>query len=151
MKNCFYSWDTFYYLFDVLNVKLNRIIPMVLTIGNHDVGYNALANVSVDFYDVENIPYYFTFNPQHKILTKTVPNASERLSYHYHILGPTVHFNLDSGYIESHQNQSKFINETIGKLPNLFKFANYHNPIYPSCTDSTAGSVFFELLRMTNW
>jgi hypothetical protein len=51
MKNCYYSWDTFYDLFDILNNKLNRIVPMIMTIGNHDVGYNALANVKVNFND----------------------------------------------------------------------------------------------------
>jgi hypothetical protein len=46
------------------------------------------------------VPYYFLFHPQHK-LSSTNPfhNLSERRTYHYHILGPTVHVHLDSGYI----------------------------------------------------
>jgi hypothetical protein len=52
MKNCFYSWDTFYDLMDILNQKLDRIVPMILTIGNHDVGYNALADININFNDV---------------------------------------------------------------------------------------------------
>lgn len=28
----------------------------------------------------------------------------------------------------------------IKQYPNHLKFANYHNPLYPSCTDNTEGS-----------
>lgn len=31
----------------------------------------------------------------------------------------------------------------IKQYPNHLKFANYHNPLYPSCTDNTEGSVIF--------
>lgn len=45
MRTCFYSWDDLYDMLDTLNVKLNRMVPLILTIGNHDVGYDALASV----------------------------------------------------------------------------------------------------------
>ena len=47
MSTCFNSWDNFYDIFDDLNSKLNRIIPMILTVGNHDVGFDALATVDM--------------------------------------------------------------------------------------------------------
>jgi metallophosphoesterase superfamily enzyme len=66
-KTCYYSWDTVYYLFEEINQKLKRLVPLVFSIGNHDVGYHALADVKINFDDVENVPYYFTFNPQHTL------------------------------------------------------------------------------------
>lgn len=46
MSTCFYSWDNFYDIFEGLNRNLTRIVPMVLTIGNHDVGFDALSLAS---------------------------------------------------------------------------------------------------------
>lgn len=88
-------------MLDSLNAKLNRMIPLILTIGNHDVGYNALADVKIDFDDVDDLPYYFLYNPQHTTGAEqdSVPEPKERRSYHLHILGPSVHANIDSGYI----------------------------------------------------
>lgn len=99
MRTCFDSWDDLYDMLDTLNARLNRLVPLILTIGNHDVGYNALADVKLDFDDIDNLPYYFLFNPQHKGTKDQVPTVEERKSYHYHILGPTVHANIDSGYV----------------------------------------------------
>lgn len=52
MRTCFYSWDTLYDMLDILNYKLNRLVPVIFTVGNHDVGYQALANVKIDFKDI---------------------------------------------------------------------------------------------------
>lgn len=49
MRTCFYSWDNFYDIMDELNGQLNRMVPIILTVGNHDVGYNALAGIKIDF------------------------------------------------------------------------------------------------------
>jgi hypothetical protein len=45
MRTCYYSWDNFYKIFDNLNnhPKINRLIPLIMSIGNHDVGFDALA------------------------------------------------------------------------------------------------------------
>lgn len=100
MRTCFYSWDNLYDIMNELNTKLNRLVPLILTIGNHDVGYNALSDVKIDMTDTENLPYYFLYNPQHKSLgSSEIPLPKDRRSFHYHILGPSVHVHLDSGYI----------------------------------------------------
>lgn len=52
MRTCFYSWDTLYDMMDELNGKLDRIVPLIMSIGNHDVGYHALASVKIDFNDI---------------------------------------------------------------------------------------------------
>lgn len=43
MRSCFNSWDEFYSMFDYVNQKVDRIIPLILTVGNHDVGFDALT------------------------------------------------------------------------------------------------------------
>ena len=73
MRTCYYSWDSIYDLMDELNSKLGRIVPLIMTVGNHDVGYNALATVELDFNDTDNLPYYFSWNPQHTINETEIP------------------------------------------------------------------------------
>jgi hypothetical protein len=46
---------------------------LIFSVGNHDVGYHALADVKIDFNEVESIPYYFSFNPQHSNGANGVP------------------------------------------------------------------------------
>lgn len=43
MRSCFNSWDQFYLMFDEINKKLNRIVPIIMTVGNHDVGFDAIT------------------------------------------------------------------------------------------------------------
>ena len=114
------------------------MVPIVLTVGNHDVGYNALAGIKIDFSNEEELPYYFLFNPQHKLQgNNDIPEPKDRLSYHYHVIGPTVHVHLDSGYVSNFSSQRTLIENVTKQFPNHYKFANYLNPIYPSCTDNT--------------
>lgn len=47
MRTCYYSWDNFYNLFDELNNKLNRLVPLVMSVGNHDVGFDSLATAEI--------------------------------------------------------------------------------------------------------
>jgi hypothetical protein len=39
MNDCYYSWDTFLSAFE--NIRAGRIVPLVLAVGNHDVGLNS--------------------------------------------------------------------------------------------------------------
>ncbi len=42
-----------------------------MSIGNHDVGFDALSGIKLDFNDVQNLPYYYLYNPQHRINNNT--------------------------------------------------------------------------------
>lgn len=66
LRTCWYNWDNFYDILNGLNQKLKRLVPFVLTIGNHDVGFHSLAAVQVNMKDKEEIPLHFLYNPQHK-------------------------------------------------------------------------------------
>lgn len=99
LRTCWHNWDNFYDIINQLSKKLNRLVPFILTIGNHDVGYHALAKVNTTMDDLDNLPLYFLYNPQHKTSTNSVPDFKDRKSHHFHIVGPTLHVHLDSGYI----------------------------------------------------
>jgi hypothetical protein len=47
------------------------MVPVIFSVGNHDVGFDALAGVKIDFSNTENLPYYFLYHPQHKLDNRT--------------------------------------------------------------------------------
>lgn len=51
-----------------------------------------------------------------------------------------LHFHMDASYLITHQDQVEIISKIAEKYPSLYKFANYHNPIYPSCIDPAPNS-----------
>jgi hypothetical protein len=106
MPSCYYSWDTFYQIFEGLNNKLGRIVPLVLTIGNHDVGFDALATVTVS--PNKEGPFFFAFHPQHynNLTSRSgIPTIEDRKSMHFHRMGKILMVNLDSGYLKTFEDQ----------------------------------------------
>lgn len=61
--------------------------------------------------------------------------------------------NLDSGYITKYDQQKTFIQNISASNPNLYRFANYHNPIYPTCTSRNADSLDKLIIEegLTHW
>ena len=77
---------------------------MVTCVGNHDVGFNALAEIS---YEIdESSPNYFRLLPQEFGDTKGIPEFNERKSYQYHDVGNIRLFSLDSGYLHSYDDSN---------------------------------------------
>jgi predicted MPP superfamily phosphohydrolase len=100
-RSCYYSWDNFYDMFDSINKKLNRIVPIVLSVGNHDVGLPVMRKLKIPF-NIEDIPYYFLYHPQHSSNdSHNIPAPENRSTFHIHKIGPMLHFHLDSGYLLS--------------------------------------------------
>ncbi len=64
MRSCYYSWDTVYYMFEPIYEKLDRLVPLIFSVGNHDVGFDALSTLDI-IRTNEEIPLFFVFNPQH--------------------------------------------------------------------------------------
>jgi hypothetical protein len=140
MRSCYNSWDIFYAMFRPVYQKLGRLVPIVMSVGNHDVGFDAIHASNVTFTN-EDLPLFFLYNPQHLGKDgKGVPAILERRSYHYHKIGPSLHLNLDSGYISTHEAQVAWISQVLTSNPGYYPFANYHNPIYPVCADQIEGS-----------
>lgn len=141
MRSCYSNWDELYTMFENIYEKIGRLVPLVMSVGNHDVGFDALTDNAISTAD-EDIPLFFYFNPQHSSTdAKTdIPKLDSRSSFHYHKIGPSLMFNLDSGYVKDFTDQTAFIRNHSASNPQLYRFANYHNPIYPTCTNPNEGS-----------
>lgn len=67
MPACFFTWDLFLGDYDAMSQRVGRIVPIVLAIGNHDVGLNANPHREIAYHDA--YPIYFSFFPQHQAET----------------------------------------------------------------------------------
>jgi len=139
LRACYYSWDLFLWMFESLNDKMGRVVPLMFSIGNHDLGFNAMQDVKIDI--TKNL--YYIFFPQESkkaadgTLLPQVPALEDRLSYNYHTLGNTIHFALDSGYMKKYAgDQVDFMSKVIAQNLDKVKVANFHVPMYPVCYDS---------------
>lgn len=43
MRSCYHTWDEFYGMFEPVYDKVDRLIPIIMSVGNHDVGFDALS------------------------------------------------------------------------------------------------------------
>lgn len=120
MTYCFYSWDNFYNLIDRVN-RINdtinsRIVPFILALGNHDVGFNGMAKVYT--FPSEAGPWWFAYNPQHfdSAENRGIPKVQERKSHFTHLIGPVALVTLDTGYMYSYEDEAKFLGEVAKKF-----------------------------------
>jgi len=133
--NCYYCWDYYLGLFGELNQKVGRLVPLILAVGNHDLGINSHQFRQID----KNENLFFRFFPQHTTNNNNtepsrVPENKERMAYFYHVLGNTLHVTLDSGYLNKYAGkQTEWLNEISKKYQKYVKFAAYHNPIFSGC------------------
>ena len=61
-KHCYYSWDLMLWSFEQEFQEVGRIIPFLFAVGNHDVGFNSLAEVDFTV-SYKTGPYFFSFSP----------------------------------------------------------------------------------------
>jgi len=140
LRSCYYCIDLFLRLFDPVNERLGRLVPFVISLGNHDLGFNSYGTAEFDH--TKNL--YYAYFPQHSTvdsngnLLNEVPDIADRRPYSYHVIGNTVHTRLDSGYTMYYDGvQANFISEVAEKYHNLVKMATFHVPMYPVCLGST--------------
>jgi len=60
---CYYTWDFFLGMYEATFDRIGYIFPIVLGVGNHDVGLNELPGINITV-SLEG-PAFFTFFPQH--------------------------------------------------------------------------------------
>lgn len=138
IRHCYYAWDGFLTMFDDLNKKVGRLVPLIMGVGNHDAGLdpNSQRQITID----EGGPWLFAWmaqstkrdptNPSKRI----IPEINDRKSYDYHLIGKILFLNLDSAYLSPfYGSQLDFIKSISYKHPEYLKMAQYHNPIYSSC------------------
>ena len=54
---------------------------------------------------------------------------------------------MDSGYVQTYEDQAAHVEEVIKALPGYYRFANYHNPIFPICADQNENSNDAKVIR----
>jgi acid phosphatase type 7 len=133
---CAYTWDFFLNMIEGISNEVGYIIPLVLTVGNHDVGLNELSGINIT---LDKTPFFIYF-PQHfhrdasGNITNKVPPINNRSSFNRYIFGNVIYITLDSGYLHGFDGLQKiFIKESFEINKKKVKFVNYHVPIYSIC------------------
>jgi len=133
LRQCYYAYDLFIKQFEDTFGKVGYMVPIILSVGNHDVGYD--PNPKYSIVKDESGPFYFLYFPQHTTgnMSDLIPNPPQRQSNHYHVLGNALFISLDTGYDKSYFEQTSWLENLAKSYPHLPKFANYHNPIFTPC------------------
>eukprot|EP01114_Cavostelium_apophysatum_P013762 TRINITY_DN3406_c0_g1_i1.p1 TRINITY_DN3406_c0_g1~~TRINITY_DN3406_c0_g1_i1.p1 ORF type:complete len:600 (-),score=112.85 TRINITY_DN3406_c0_g1_i1:147-1946(-) len=125
-ESCYRRMDEFVHNWQTLMVtSAGRMIPMVLAIGNHEVG-------GFGAYFKSATPFFLRWFPQ-AAAHDDPTTVGERSSYHLHKISDSTSFLvLDSDVMEAPDGpQLDWMKETlVDALP--AKFAVYHAPLYPS-------------------
>jgi hypothetical protein len=103
MPACSYVWDSFLGMYGQLTATLGYMMPILVTVGNHDAGLNELPGVNIT---VDNRgPAFLIYFPQHYDrnsnfqIVKTVPPVERRRTV-MDFSFSNIHFILlDSGYL----------------------------------------------------
>lgn len=118
----------------------NRLVPMILAVGNHDVGIDSLDEVKIT--PSEWGPFWFAYNPQHfDTASRTVPPISLRKTYFSHKLGSTTLISLDSGFRETFEHQAQYLQSTLSNLSGHIPISIYHIALYPACVHGNGGKT----------
>ena len=140
LPTCYQAWDLFISQWsNYMTSSSGRLVPMVLTVGNHDVGQDSQSYRNVTIGPAG--PMYFAYFPQHFArdlqgnIVYDVPEIANRKSYFYHHLGNAVMLSLDSAYVEPMDGeQLAWLASTLEALAPTYpvRFVTYHVPLYPS-------------------
>lgn len=103
--NCYYSYDLFLSLFEEEFDEMNRIVPFIFSIGNHDLGFNDYSHFNITVSEEEG-PLYFTYFPQSVDRTsREIPEIFNRRTFNYHLIKSLIVFGLDTGYLYPHNGE----------------------------------------------
>ncbi len=103
MPACAYTWDYFLGMYGRLTATLGYLMPIVCTVGNHDVGLNELPGINVTISN--SGPAYFIYFPQHYDrnldghIVKRVPPIKHRRTVFGINFANVYYLSLDSGYV----------------------------------------------------
>jgi hypothetical protein len=151
---CIDVWDEWLSIYEkVMVTKKGAHIPMITTVGNHDVGSNAGSKSNQLRFSDESgkgnsrtwntpaVPYAFAFFPHDVVeTTGSVVPMHQRRPFHLHqLIGELNIYNLDSGHVVQYEdteqmalfNQSGNNNNNNNKN-NICNIAVYHVPIFPA-------------------
>jgi len=147
IRDCYYAYDKSISRFEASFDQLGYMVPIVLAIGNHDIGLNPQSSNEVP--GGSTGPLHTIYFPQHLSFDteKKIPSLEERRTYHYHTIGEMIFAVMDTGYAIPIQNQTTWIDATLKNYGSYAKFVGYHDPIFTPCTkDKNAQTIGF-----ANW
>lgn len=141
LPGCYYAYDSMLFTFERFFDKLGHIIPMILAVGNHDIGLNHYSGRKLTIGNETS--RYFTYFPQHYHLdsdkSKSIPLITQRSSVFHHVMGNTLIFTLDSGYLrELGSYQVEYLKTVAGYYPGFHKIVQYHVPLKSPCVPEDA-------------
>ena len=138
MPACSFTWDYFLGMYGQITATLGYMMPIVVSVGNHDAGLNELPgiNITVD----SRGPAFLLYFPQHYDrnshfqIIKQVPPIEHRRTVTFFTFS-NVHFTiLDTGYLHGFDGwQKQFMIESFQTNIDHVKLVNYHVPIYGVC------------------
>lgn len=138
MPACAYTWDYFLGMYGRMTSTVGYLVPIVLGVGNHDVGLNELPGINITINN--HGPAYFIYFPQHYDrnldghVIKRVPPIAHRSSITSFTFANVHYLCLDSGYLHHFEGyQKEFMINAFENNKNKIKFVNYHVPIYSVC------------------
>ena len=135
IPTCYNAWD--YFLRTIQQnvedpvTKTTRIIPMILGVGNHDVGVQSFTFATVPL--TPHSPVFMHWFPQNTA-NNLVPALKDRKTYFSHKFGDKLHIiSLDAEYLENMEgNQTEWLRETLSNSKSEIKIVQFHGPIYGS-------------------
>ena len=103
MPACSYTWDYFLGMYGQITATLGYMMPICVTVGNHDAGLNELPGVNITLSNkgpafLLYFPQHYDRNPQFQII-KRVPPVERRRTVTSFTFSNAHYILLDSGYM----------------------------------------------------
>lgn len=146
MTTCSMCWDRFFAKYGALCKKFGKLIPLILAVGNHDVGRAQNPRLLYNNQQGAKTPYYFQYFPQHTY-NNSVPPLEARRTYFVHRLGNLRVITLDSYYYARPTEQWEFFQNLAS---NELTIVVHHNPIIPSPNNDDSKEYIRVLHKILN-
>ena len=147
IRACYYCYDQFLDMFKPVYQQKGALVPLVIGVGNHDVGKDTMCTAVVTP-GGDYTPLYYLFFPQHSIraadgvLISGVPFLDQRKTYFYNTIGNLLLVSLDAGYQEPFNGDQLTWWKSVNNNHTAYvKMVNYHNPIYWSSDYPTFNNI----------
>ena len=134
--SCFRAWDYLLRSFPIsrkiIETGTIRIVPVLFSTGNHDIGATSFSPVVLR--ENEHEPVFKHFFPQNTIEGE-IPMLKDRRVYFSQSIGDDLLIvNLDAGYaVPMKGAQTEWLEKVLSNSKAKIKFAQYHGPIYSAC------------------
>mmetsp|Transcript_16292 Transcript_16292/g.18066 ORF Transcript_16292/g.18066 Transcript_16292/m.18066 type:complete len:161 (+) Transcript_16292:105-587(+) len=133
IPTCYLTWD--YMLKHIpqnvydYNTNTTRLIPMIMGVGNHDMGSMSFHHAPIPHN--KHQPIYKHWFPQNTV-NGSVPGLGGRGTYFSHKFGSKLHIiSLDTEYLDKMEGrQTAWLEETLANSDAEIKIVQYHGPIY---------------------